>query len=79
MKCAIKEFTKRKDERRGWQFTASTMYERDGFRIWKGKYKVISVIYSANEWHLERLADHKMIFSAKTAKACAEYYFNFIQ
>ena len=55
-----------------WHHTAETAYVTEGFRIWKGKYRVFSVIYSANEWHLERLSDHKILFGARTAKECKE-------
>lgn len=52
--------------------TAMTMYVADGYRVWKGKRRIYSAIYSADEWHLERTSDHKVLYSAKTAKACME-------
>ncbi len=52
--------------------TAATKYETDGFVIWKGRYRVFSSIYSANEWHLERLSDHRMMHSCRTAKECMD-------
>ena len=54
--------------------TAETMYITDGYKIWKGKYRIFSCIYSANEWHLERLSDHRILWSAKTAKECKENF-----
>lgn len=62
-----------------YRHTAVTMYEKDGYRIWKGKRWIISIIYSANKWHLERLSDHKVIWSDKTAKACMENFDNAIR
>lgn len=56
--------------------TAATMYEKDGFRVWKGKRKIYSVIYSADKWHLERITDHEVLYSAGTAKECREAYDN---
>ena len=53
-----------------YRHTASTKYESDGFVVWKGKYRVFSCIYSANEWHLQRIADGKILHSGKTAKEC---------
>ena len=53
-----------------WHHTASTMYEADGFRIWKGRICVRTCIYTSDEWHLERLSDHKILHSGKTAKEC---------
>ena len=50
--------------------TAMTIYETDGFRVWRGKYQVFDCLYSANEWHLERLSDHRILHSGKTAKEC---------
>lgn len=50
--------------------TASTKYEADGFRIWKGKIWLGSCFWSADEWHLERMSDHKILHSARTAKEC---------
>lgn len=55
-----------------YDHTAVTVYVTEGYRIWKGRYRVFSAIYSANEWHLERLSDHRIIWSEKTAKACME-------
>ena len=52
--------------------TAMTKYVTDGFVVWKGKYRVFSSIYSANEWHLQRLSDRMVVWSAKTAKECME-------
>ena len=62
------EWIKKVDE--DYHHTASTMYEKEGFKVWKGKYRVFSCIYSADEWHLERKSDHKVAYSAKTAKEC---------
>lgn len=59
-----------RDERTGWQYTAATIYKTNGYRIWKGKYRVVSCLYSADKWHIEREADHKIIWSANTAKQC---------
>lgn len=53
--------------------SAATMYTAGDFRIWKGKYRVFSAIWSADEWHLERVSDRKILFSAKTAKECKAY------
>lgn len=50
--------------------SATTMYVVDGYRIWKGRYRVYSAIYSSDEWHLERVSDRKILWSAKTAKEC---------
>lgn len=50
--------------------TAPTVYVTEGFKVWKGKYYVFSIITSANEWHLERLSDNTIVYSAKTAKEC---------
>lgn len=50
--------------------TASTKYEADNFVIWKGKKRVLSVIYSADEWHLIRKSDGQELHSGKTAKEC---------
>ena len=58
----------RKDPNRN--HTAETMYVTDGYKIWKGKYNVFSVIMSANEWHLQRVSDGKVLYSARTAKEC---------
>lgn len=54
--------------------SASTIYCVDGYRIWKGKYCVVGCIYSADEWHLQRMSDKKIIFSARTAKECKEAF-----
>ena len=54
--------------------TAETMYVTDGYIIWKGKYRIYSTIYSSNAWHLERLSDHRIIWSALTAKECKENF-----
>lgn len=54
--------------------TAMTMYTTDGYKIWKGKFHVYSVIYSANEWHLQRNSDGKVLYSARTAKECMENF-----
>lgn len=59
--------------------TALTMYEKDGFRVWKGKRRIYSVIYSANKWHLERLSDHMVLYSAETAKRCRTTYDNAVK
>lgn len=50
--------------------TASTKYEAENFIIWKGKKRVFSVIYSANEWHLIRKSDGQELHFGKTAKEC---------
>lgn len=71
------EWIKKADENHS--HTASTMYEKEGFRVWKGKYRVFSCIYSANEWHLERKSDHKIAYSAKTAKECRKVLDNAIE
>lgn len=68
------KWSKSKDTRIGWQYTGATIYEADGFRIWKGKYRIVSVIYSADKWHLERMSDHKIVYSARTAKECMAAY-----
>ncbi len=60
----------KKTEDTNYRHTAVTMYETDGFRVWKGKYRVFDTIYSANEWHLERLSDHRILHSGRTAKEC---------
>lgn len=65
-------WTKRKDT--NTNHTGGTLNECDGFRIWKGKYRVYSTIYSANEWHLERLSDRMIVYSANTAKECKENF-----
>ena len=52
--------------------TACTMYEADNFVIWKGKKQVMSVIRSADEWHLIRKSDNKELHYAKTAKECKD-------
>lgn len=62
------EWIKKADD--NYRHTASTIYEKSGFVVWKGKYRVFSSIYSADEWHLERKSDHKIAYSAKTAKEC---------
>lgn len=54
--------------------TAMTMYVADGYRIWKGKYRVRACIYTANEWHLQRVSDGRVLYSAKTAKECKEKF-----
>lgn len=59
--------------------TAMTKYETDGFVLWKGKYQVFSCLYSANKWHLERLSDRKILFSAKTAKECKATFDNSVK
>lgn len=71
------EWIKKADENHSR--TASTMYEKEGFRVWKGKYRVFSCIYSADEWHLERKSDHKIAYSAKTAKECRKVLDNAIE
>lgn len=53
-----------------YNHTAVTMYEADGFRIWKGRRLIIGCIYSTNEWHLIRTSDGKELHYAKTAKEC---------
>ena len=63
-------WTKEKETRTGWEYTASTRYRTDGFLVWKGKYRVFSIIHSADEWHLERLSDHRILHSGRTAKEC---------
>ena len=65
-------WNKTKDEDFG--HSASTVYSCEGYRIWKGKYCVFSAIYSADEWHLQRTSDRKVIYSARTAKECMEAF-----
>lgn len=60
----------KKLEDKNYDHTAATKYESDDFVIWKGKYRVFSVIYSADQWHLERLSDHRIMHSCRTAKEC---------
>lgn len=50
--------------------TAATKYVADGFVLWKGRRRVLSCIYSADEWHLIRTADGNELHYAKTAKEC---------
>lgn len=52
--------------------TGATIYRADGYKVWKGKYRVCYSIYSSDEWHLQRESDGKVLHSAKTAKACME-------
>ena len=66
------KWEKKKDE--NYHHTAVTMYVTDGYKIWKGKYRVYSSIFSANEWHLQRTSDGMVLYSAKTAKECMENF-----
>lgn len=53
-----------------WDHTASTLYVTDGYKIWKGKRRIFSIIYSADKWHLVRTKDNYEVHSGKTAKEC---------
>ena len=69
----IKDWNKEKDP---YGEYATTVYVREGYTIGKGRYCIFSVIYSAVAWHLRRLSDNKVIYSAKTAKECMEAFDN---
>ena len=55
-------------------YSAATIYNYGDYTIWRGKYCVFSAIYSADEWHLQRTSDRKVIYSARTAKECMEAF-----
>lgn len=59
-----------KEKETNHRHTAATRYVADGFVIWKGKRRVFSSIYSANEWHLIRVSDGRELHYGKTAKEC---------
>lgn len=62
----------KKVEERHHPYTAPTVFETDGYRVWKGRRNIVSCIYSGDYWHLERRTDHRVVYSARTAKACME-------
>lgn len=55
-----------------YRHTASTKYVSDNFVIWKGKKRVISCLYSANEWHLIRKSDGAELHSSIIAMECRD-------